>query len=342
MPGRLTALLRGKWGLNAILGDSNLKDRTDHRHHAIDAAVAAMTDRGLLQRLARANAEDRERIQVPMPWDGFRDELRDRVLAVTVSHKPDHGTGGKLHEETAYGPVADPEAEDGFNLVHSKAFADLNANEVKRIRDLTLRDAVARHLDEAGAAGIAHRQAMADFPMTAEDKRRWPKGVSRVRLLKKEAATIPVRDETGRVYKSYSPGDNHHVDIWELPDGKWKGVGVTVFAANQAPNAAEAKKPHPAARRVMRVHKGDLIKIAREGVERIYRVVQLAPKNGRFVLAGHEDSGNLQKRHDDPDDSFRWVFESFGNLKKDAARLVCVDALGRVRDPGPPRSEVNR
>jgi len=339
VPGRLTALLRGKWGLNSILGDSNLKERVDHRHHAIDAAVAAVTDRGLLQRLARANEHERDRIMVPEPWENFREELRDRVTALTVSHKPDHGIGGKLHEETAYGPVADPDAEDGFNLVYSKGFGDLNDKEVKRIRDKTLRDAVARHLYEAGAAGVAHKKAMADFPLTDEDRARWPKGVSRVRLLKKEAATVPIRDKTGRVYKAYSPGDNHHVDIWELPDGKWTGVGVTVFEANQDPRISEAKKPHPAARRVMRVHKGDLMKLERDGLEKIYRVAQLAPKNGRFVLAGHEDSGNLQKRHDDKDDSFRWVFESFGNLLKDSARLVRVDALGRVRDPGPSRPE---
>jgi CRISPR-associated endonuclease Csn1 len=38
-PGTLTGLLRGKWGLNSLLADDNRKDRTDNRHHAIDAIV---------------------------------------------------------------------------------------------------------------------------------------------------------------------------------------------------------------------------------------------------------------------------------------------------------------
>jgi CRISPR-associated endonuclease Csn1 len=338
VPGRLTALLRGKWGLNSILGDSNLKERVDHRHHAIDAAVATVTDRGLLQRLARANDRERDRIAVPEPWEGFRDAVRERVLDAVVSHKPDHGTGGKLHEETAYGFVADPAAEDGHNLVYSKSFADLNENESKRIRDAALRDAVERHLDDAKAAGIAHKKAMADFPLAPEDKRRWPKGIARVRLLKKEADVIGIRDSAGRAYKAYSPGDNHHVDIWELPDGKWAGTGVTVFEANQDPRAAEAKKPHPAARRVMRVHKGDLMILEIEGEEKIFRVVKLEPSEGnrRVVLAGHYDSGNLQKRNADTDDSFRWTFATFGKMKERKARLVRVDETGRVLDPGPP------
>jgi CRISPR-associated endonuclease Csn1 len=74
--GQLTALLRAKWGLNAFLSDANQKNRTDHRHHAIDAIVAAVTDRSMLQRIAtaagRTEREDRERLvaDMPEPWDG--------------------------------------------------------------------------------------------------------------------------------------------------------------------------------------------------------------------------------------------------------------------------------
>ena len=329
VPGRLTALLRGKWGLNTILGNAPAKDRNDHRHHVIDAATAAVTDRGLLQQLARANETERQRIAVPEPWDGFRGDLETVVLTMTVSHKPDHGRQGRLHEETAYGMVADPNAEDGHNLVYRKAFADLNPNEAARIRDRALRRRVLDALYEAEGAGTKPREALAAFAKET--------GIRRVRLLKKEEGTIPIADpRSGAPYKTYSPGDNHHVDIWELPDGKWAGVGVTVFEANR--NAAEQKKPHPAARRVMRVHKGDLMKLDRDGTEKIYRVVKLEPSlgNRRVVLAGHYDSGNLPNRNKDPDDPFRWIFATFGKMKGMKARLVRVDALGRVRDPGPP------
>src|SRR5690606_5381510 len=58
-PGRLTAMLRGMWGLNGLLKDHNrlgpedgrdVKNRDDHRHHMLDAFVIACTDRHLLQR----------------------------------------------------------------------------------------------------------------------------------------------------------------------------------------------------------------------------------------------------------------------------------------------------
>lgn len=50
-PGTLTGLLRGKWGMNSLLSDDNRKDRTDHRHHAIDAIVIGAMTRGLLLHL---------------------------------------------------------------------------------------------------------------------------------------------------------------------------------------------------------------------------------------------------------------------------------------------------
>jgi CRISPR-associated endonuclease Csn1 len=43
-PGRATAYLRQRWNLNGIIGHDDEKNRADHRHHAIDAIVIALTD----------------------------------------------------------------------------------------------------------------------------------------------------------------------------------------------------------------------------------------------------------------------------------------------------------
>jgi CRISPR-associated endonuclease Csn1 len=57
IPGRLTGLLRHALGLTsqAVLGQGAArKDRNDHRHHAIDAVLVALSDRSLLQRMTVA------------------------------------------------------------------------------------------------------------------------------------------------------------------------------------------------------------------------------------------------------------------------------------------------
>ena len=98
--GRLTAELRRKWGLH--LG-TNEKNRNDHRHHALDAAVIGVTDRGLINRLSREAARDEENevrrilADIDDPYDGFSDEVNNKARAVIVSHRPNHRVAGQIH-----------------------------------------------------------------------------------------------------------------------------------------------------------------------------------------------------------------------------------------------------
>ena len=109
IPGQMTAMLRAKFGLNDVLGLNGEKNRNDHRHHAVDACVIGVTDQGLLQRFAQANAQAREggltRLveSMPLPWDTYRDHVERAVRHIWVSHKPDHGFEGAMMEETSYG-----------------------------------------------------------------------------------------------------------------------------------------------------------------------------------------------------------------------------------------------
>lgn len=108
IPGRMTAMLRAKFGLNDVLGLNGEKNRNDHRHHAVDACVIAVTDQGLLQRFAKASADAREmqltRLveDMPLPWDNYRDHVQRAVERIWVSHKPDHGHEGAMFDATIY------------------------------------------------------------------------------------------------------------------------------------------------------------------------------------------------------------------------------------------------
>lgn len=109
IPGRLTAMLRGKFGLNQLLSGSTLKNRNDHRHHALDAAVIGITDQGLLQRFSKASANAREmqldRLidEMPLPWSDYREHVTRGLSHIIVSHKPDHGYQGEIFDATIYG-----------------------------------------------------------------------------------------------------------------------------------------------------------------------------------------------------------------------------------------------
>lgn len=350
-PGRLTAMLRAKWGLNDILLDHNFtnpalpKNRKDHRHHAIDAFVVACTDRGLLNRMARASgqAEDLNLDRLypndsfPEPWDGYRDELRAVLDRVVVSHKPDHGlapgnqdnpgvTSGQLLEETAYGLVDEEIDGKRYNLVTRKPVNALTSSEIQRVRDKELRVALQAVEYKAKQSGQKLEDALAAFGEA--------KGIRRVRILKTEQSVRVIRHGAG-FEKAYTPAGNHRIEIYELPDGSWSGEGVSVFDANQPGFKPQWRQRYPGAKLVMRVHNGDLIEADFGTGRDIYRVYQLRPSANLLVVAKHSEAGSLAKRHADDTDPFRQSFPSYTALKSAAARIVRVDPIGRVSYPEP-------
>ncbi|MBT9446189.1 MAG: type II CRISPR RNA-guided endonuclease Cas9 [Hyphomonadaceae bacterium] len=344
--GQLTALLRRHWGLNSILRGHNRpeadekdakrgrKVRDDHRHHAIDAVVIGAVDRGLLQEISRRagqhEKDDLDRIvtDMPIPFDNFRDAVRAVVEKIVVSHKPDHGAGGALHEDTAYGVVEGADTEIG-NLVRRKPIDALSAKEIDQVRDVRLREALqaVRETVEGDPKALAPALALYGAQHS----------IRRVRVLKPEKGYVTVKDlRTGAPYKALIPGDNHHIDIVEDANGVWRGFAVTVFQANQKQAPPAWKAALPGAKRVMRVHKGDLIELADpDGQRRIKRVVRLEISANRLRLAEHMEAGQLQDRHEKKKDEFRldpfeWDFATISKLKNRGAKLVHVDEIGRV------------
>jgi CRISPR-associated endonuclease Csn1 len=108
VPGMLTGLIRHDLGLDEILGVRGKKNRNDHRHHAVDACVIGVISRSSLKKFADANAinsDTRNRLvrAFEPPWPTYREYVARAVNHIWVSHKPDHGHEGAMHNDTAYG-----------------------------------------------------------------------------------------------------------------------------------------------------------------------------------------------------------------------------------------------
>lgn len=358
IPGRMTAMLRRLWGLNSLLPDHNYvenehsnapKNRLDHRHHAIDAAVAAVTTLSLMQEIARcagrAEDKDLDRLfeDLPQPWEGFRERLGEKLARVTISHKPDHGrkgrpsrhhdvTAGRLHNDTAYGLTGEM-AADGKTpiVVHRVPMMSLKPGDItdpQRIPDMALREALYEATRDR--SGKDFDAALARF--AKED----PvfKGIRRVRV-REPLNVIPIRDLHGCAYKAYKGDANARYDVWRLPNGKWTSEIVSMFDAHQ-PNQSD-RRPHPAAKKVLSLRQNDMLAIERNGAPmQIVRVVKFSG-NGQIALAADNEAGALKARDATSNDldPFKYILSSAGGLKGLSARQVRIDPLGRVFDPGP-------
>lgn len=367
IPGRMTAMLRRLWGLNSILWDHNYadnahsnapKNRLDHRHHAIDAAVTAVTTRGLLQRIARtaglAEDKDLDRLfeGLDQPWEGFREELQDRLTTVTVSHKADHGrqgkpprdrdtTAGRLHNDTAYG-LTGRIAADGKTpiVVHRVPLTSVKPEDVSnpdRIPDETLRDVLRETMhNRSGCALKAALDKLHRDGASRTDKNGRPlfKGLRHVRV-RESLNVIPIKDAQGRTYKAYKGDANARLELWRLPDGKLKTKVVTMFDAHRSGDVD--RRPHPAAKRLLNLRQNDLLAVERNGGPR--EILRVAGFNvqGRLTLAAANEAGNLKERDATSRDSdpFKYVYLSGSSIMKAKARQVRMDPLGRIFDPGP-------
>jgi CRISPR-associated endonuclease Csn1 len=350
VPGRMTEMLRRHWGLNGLLSDKDrkavkAKNRTDHRHHAIDAAVVAATDRSLVNRISKAAGQGERAGQsaeliarsTPFPWEEFRNDIESQLSKIVVSHRADHGridlegrkkgcdsTAGQLHNDTAYGIV------DSQTVVSRTPLLSLKPSDIelttkgKNIRDPYLQKMLSAAT--MGKEGKALEAALRDFAAQPGPYQ----GIRRVRLAEslQETARIPVPMD--KPIKAYKGDSNHCYELWRLPDGKIKPQIITTFQAH----ANADRRPHPAAKRLLRVFKRDMVALERDGETVIGYVQSMHITNGLYI-APHLEA-NADARNRDKSDSFRFIQIGAGPMAKAGLRRVFVDEIGHLRDPGTP------
>jgi CRISPR-associated endonuclease Csn1 len=260
--------------------------------------------------------------------------VRKALDAMTVSHKPEHGTDGALHEDTAYGFIRDKaEAQEIGNLVRRKPIDALTGPEVDAVRDPLLRRDLqalrAPFVDAKGkvtgsANAKAFQQALKAFG--AERK------IRHIRVGKVDKSVMPIADRrTGAPYKAVVPGENHHMDVVQMRDGSWQGFAASVFEVNRKGWRPRWEAEKTGGKLVMRLRKGDMIELADAGGARhVKTVIRLSPSNNIVYLVRHNDAGDFQKRHDEKDDLFRWDFANIAKLKERGAVAIRVDETGRV------------
>lgn len=263
--GQLTATLRQMWGLNTVLRDDNLnlKNREDHRHHAVDALVIALTNRSRLQKLAAVRFSDQE---LPLPWKNFREQVQERVDGIKVSHRAVRDLSGALHEETIYGPTSKPQyasaeerphaqgwvEEEGIFVVRKK-LEDLTPAMVDDIRDPQVKGLVIARLRakgiEPGSKGKISKEVWAEpLYMDRKQGRKASQAaiIKKVRLLRRDATIQPIRRGTACV----KPGNTHHIVLFELPGSTPEKPKRDLVAVSMMDASARARRGEPLISRV--------------------------------------------------------------------------------------------
>jgi len=347
--GEATAKLRGRWKLNTLLSPdgSNEKNRADHRHHAIDAVVIALTNRSLFHKLSRLSAQsislDKSRFDVPPPWDGFYDDVYEKIDKVIVSHAPARKISGALHEDTAHGYS---DAEKCF--VYRKPLnGDFTLAQVNKIRDAEIKKLVIARLKEFDPE--IEKALDESLPKKYRRKLEKPQEKALVKsafgnpndpLLHKDGKTpirsvrikensskegvLAIKNQDGKEYKYHPIGNNHHVEILEHPQTeKREGRFINVVEASHRARIAKTsivQRDHGDDWKfVMSLAVNDMVAIA-DGEQTNYYRVQLLDSSNENILFRLHNVATLT------DNSTR-LFKNANTLR---CKKVFTDALGNI------------
>jgi CRISPR-associated endonuclease Csn1 len=348
LKGSYTAELRRHWGLNSVLrelsdspawaANANLrdgeKDRSDHRHHAIDAIVIALTDQSRLQELARIQRDGGTETTgevLSEPWESFRPLLVDSVRKIQVSHHVQRKVSGALHADTIYGrvwkgsPSGDVVPCEGKFVVR-KAIAELTRAMVEDVRDEVIREIVKARLnerEEAFGRGV---------------KGGFPKGTWIPELAM--ASGIPIRKVRINVAmgansvaslpgaRAVAKSGNHHVEIFKerIGNGRFARVVSTFDAARRLMKGEPVidRTPPPGFEFLMSLSINEMLLVDGLPAEKSLHRVQKMDVNGSIILRPHTYAGRAKGTDKPP-----LILRRSGSTLR--GKKVTVDPIGRIR-----------
>lgn len=286
--GTITARLRRDWGIleenepcfakqkdnekpQYPKSRSEKKDRSDHRHHAIDAVMIALSSPDRIEEIIKQEEaaieykeqtgyRPRQEVLKP-PWD-----LRNKVLDLSknqiVAHRPvKRKLIGALHEETIYG-IADeknklftiklpvekltpkmlrlPELVD--NKESKKHLQDPSLGKGGLVRDWNLRKVIREcltqhHIDPDNFSKKEIEE------LAKSGQLRMPSGVPIKSVIVLRTINSPIIIKSpSKPPRVYVGGNNHHLEIIEdETTGKWSGTVWDTFTVSQRVNPPKRK-----------------------------------------------------------------------------------------------------
>lgn len=334
LSGRVTSRLRHNWGLNNILSDGGTKTRADHRHHAVDALVAALAHPGYTQRLSRwfqardaATPQPEPALEPPFP--DVRAQAGSKVAAIVVSHRVRRKVSGPLHKDTTYGDAGPAHGTGGIayrwfvtrkpvEALTKSLLADDDAWPDPSVRD-RVREWVATH------GGDPKKAFVNDYPTVCDGGA----PIRKVRIRIKQQQKLMAALKNGRAEKDLI----HHIAIYKSPQGSFRSEVMKLF--DVATRVKEGLPPvdtnHPEF--VFSLGKGDQLLATVDGKRGLW-VVTGIESDGRAAISPSNDARPAESKlaaaagFDAPKEVFR---PRLGGLMRTDPCKVSVDPIGRIR-----------
>ena len=306
--GMHTALLRNHWQLHSLLRNDgiDLKNRDDHRHHALDAVLIALCDqiriKGLLAKQkfelkAVPAKEDGKRLyrlrnaggNLDAPWNGFREAIEKSLNAIWVSHRPKRKVSGPLHKETNYGKTP-----EGL-LVVRKPVESLSKKDVEGIRDEGIKKCVLDYIEQHGGDLTCLKAVSDDDPILMASG-------TRIRKVRTTTSYAHLTIRKGTEHETHVQSEStHHLAIFSLGEGKYHFEPVTLYEATRRLKNKEAviQNTFPempsGAEFMFHLCSRDSMMATIDGMDQLFVFNTMATSTGQTWFAYHTDATQAHK-----------------------------------------------
>lgn len=362
--GRITSQLGRAWNVYRqfnkafIDSDGGRKNRDDHRHHALDAVIIALTTPGLVNHLASRFNEQRregkpyqeivENLKLRRPWRSFHEDVAGALGDLVVSYRTDAKVSGALTQDAHLGVQTLPDGTKRF--VKRIALKGATAGDIRNIIDPDVKNIVWEHVrgfDETGlmpecpddkpdgknkakinkAVTDAVKKAFAKPDCPPRMKKKGAPGAGppvrrvRIKVEQQEHLTVPVRGKAVAL-----KGGNHHAALYKAPGGKILHDPVSKLDAmrrvqGKSPVVSPTHPEDSEAELLFSLVKRDVLeRTDPETGEITYWRVDSLWEN-RVTLCLHTDASKSERQT-----PYYWT------LLEKGYRKVAVDPIGRVRN----------
>ena len=374
-PGKLTSMLRYNWGLENIIqsaeniNENNIKkDRTDHRHHAIDAFVVACTTTSTLNKISKASGRtkiqktDKLLSEIEPPYKNFKvEDIKSVFDNIIISYKEDHkglkqakaksGSIAQLHNDTNYGLIEDIDGEKGI-FATRKPFLDLDKELImknphkdnKYIADEKIR----KDLQEL-VSDISNKEEikriLENYSQTSmKRKNGTPIIIKTIRIheIKPYKSLMSVKNKkTNEIYKYAETDGNYCAEIY-IPnrgkkEGKWCIEIISNFDAHKKDFISKWKKEEPEAKLIMKLFINDMVEIEINENNKDTAIKKLLPfaKDNKIIARVKKMTNGLiyLRPHniakENKADEFSWQGSGEG-LQIANTKRIKISALGKI------------
>ena len=202
--GSLTSALRHDWGMHHWLSDGDKKDRTHHKHHALDALITAFVSRSMLRKASNTNKygkdlDNNNLWESVKPDQGTLQKAQNKLSDMLVAHSLTRHITGAFHEETAYGKTEN----EGIYVTRKGIESITNAKQLANIRDNEIRDILQRRLEEYDYDA----KKAYTTPLYHKDGKTT---IKTIRCVEPISNAYNYRGESNTYFKY---GNNHHTEI---------------------------------------------------------------------------------------------------------------------------------